>query len=387
MPVDRVRPRTCRPRGPATAPAPPPPPGRRAAFSFSTSPTPVIVPPVPTPATNASSAPVRLLEDLEGRRAAVDLGVRGVLELLRHEVVGMLAHQLRRREHGARHALDGRREMDLGAEAREQALALHAHVVGHREDQPVALHRGRHGEPDAGVAAGRLDDRAARLAARRGARRPRSSRAPIRSLTLPPGLSDSTFATTTAPPAFGRRLSRTIGVPPTRSSTDAAIPRHRHGSASLSHRVRAPADRRCLGAAPPCQMWYIGRAAARPLRGLRRQLAERELVDHPRDRVGDLAATAPRGRRPCPFRGRACGSNGAPVPSTARSTAPDRDLLGRPREVIAARRAALGREDARALERRAAPARGSAAGSPGGPRSPGWGSGRDRGAGRGPAPP
>ncbi len=45
----------------------------------------------------------------------------------------------------------------------------------------------------------------------------------MRSLTLPPGLSDSSLASTMAPPAFGMRLRRTSGVPPTSSSTEPAI--------------------------------------------------------------------------------------------------------------------------------------------------------------------
>src|ERR1700675_2286725 len=45
----------------------------------------------------------------------------------------------------------------------------------------------------------------------------------ILSLTLPPGLSDSIFARTAAPPAAGSLLSFTSGVPPTTSSTDAAM--------------------------------------------------------------------------------------------------------------------------------------------------------------------
>src|SRR5437667_101671 len=63
----------------------------------------------------------------------------------------------------ARHPLDRRGEMELGAEPGQEPLALDAHVVGHRQDQPVASHRGRHRQPDAGVAAGRLDDRGAGL--------------------------------------------------------------------------------------------------------------------------------------------------------------------------------------------------------------------------------
>ena len=49
--------------------------------------------------------------------APVHLRVGRVLELLRHDVARVLAAQLLRREHGARHPLDGRREDELGAEA------------------------------------------------------------------------------------------------------------------------------------------------------------------------------------------------------------------------------------------------------------------------------
>src|SRR5207248_4809702 len=89
--------------------------------------------------------------------------VRGILELLRYKVAGMLANEFLSREDGARHSLDGGREMELGAEAGKQSLALDAHVFGHRQDQAVALHGGDHREADPGVAARRLHDRAATL--------------------------------------------------------------------------------------------------------------------------------------------------------------------------------------------------------------------------------
>ena len=108
-------------------------------------------------------AAVGVAPDLLGGRPAVDLGVGGVLELLGHEVVGVLAHELARREDRAGHALDRGRQEDFRSVAREQPLALDAHVVRHREDQPIALHGGGHREPDPRVAAGRLDDRRARL--------------------------------------------------------------------------------------------------------------------------------------------------------------------------------------------------------------------------------
>ena len=47
--------------------------------------------------------------------------------------------------------------------ASEQGDLLLAHLVGHHEHAPVALEGGDDGQPGAGVAAGRLHDRAARL--------------------------------------------------------------------------------------------------------------------------------------------------------------------------------------------------------------------------------
>ena len=61
----------------------------------------------------------------------------------------------------------GRRADDLGAERLEHHLLLAAHLLGHRDDHPVAADRGGHREADAGVAAGRLDQRVARLDAPR----------------------------------------------------------------------------------------------------------------------------------------------------------------------------------------------------------------------------
>ena len=87
---------------------------------FSTSPTPVIVPPVPTPATNASSRPLGVAQDLQRGRAAVHLRVGRVVELLRHEVVVFFSHHLLGREDGAGHALDRRRQDELRAVALEQ---------------------------------------------------------------------------------------------------------------------------------------------------------------------------------------------------------------------------------------------------------------------------
>ena len=53
----------------------------------------------------------------------------------------------------------------LGAERAGVQDLLARHLVGHDEDGAVALARGDQGKPDAGVAGGRLDDRAALLQA------------------------------------------------------------------------------------------------------------------------------------------------------------------------------------------------------------------------------
>jgi hypothetical protein len=56
-----------------------------------------------------------------------------------------------------------RRQVEAGTVGQHQAAALDAHAVGHHQDEFVALDGGHHGQADAGVARGRLDDGAARL--------------------------------------------------------------------------------------------------------------------------------------------------------------------------------------------------------------------------------
>ena len=51
-----------------------------------------------------------------------------------------------------------RRQHDLRAEEAHQLAALDAEVLGHRDDERIALVRAHHREADAGVAARRLDD-------------------------------------------------------------------------------------------------------------------------------------------------------------------------------------------------------------------------------------
>src|SRR5438128_8414061 len=108
---------------------------------------------------------VRRFQYLERRRLAVYLRVGRVLELLRHEVVRVARQQLLRGEDGAGHSLNRRRQHDFRTIASEQIAASQAHVLRHRHDQPVALYRCDHRQPDAGVPARRLDDRVAGLQA------------------------------------------------------------------------------------------------------------------------------------------------------------------------------------------------------------------------------
>src|SRR5262249_47459649 len=104
-----------------------------------------------------------VVEDLERSGAAVDVRVGRGVELLGHEVAPVLLYHVLGGGDGAGHAFDSGREDELGAEALKEATALVAVVVGHREDDFVALDGADEGEADAGVAAGRLDDGVARL--------------------------------------------------------------------------------------------------------------------------------------------------------------------------------------------------------------------------------
>src|SRR5712692_1867250 len=238
------------------------------------------------------------LEDLERRRAPVGLGVRGVLELLGHEVVGVLAQELLRRVDGARHALDRGRDVELRAEAREEALALDAHVVGHRQDEPVALHRGRHREPDAGVAARRLDDRRAGLeqAARLRVLEHRQRDPVLHAAARVDRLELGDDARAAGP-----------GQP--------VEPDHRGPADQLEH---ARGDLR------PRHMWYMGRAALR--RARTRSASSPKVI---RSTTAETAfaissQSSPRSNVSPPFRppGRRWASTGDAAPSAARSTSP-----------------------------------------------------------------
>ena len=118
-----------------------------------------------------------------GHHARVELGIRLLEDLFRRAVivrgrvirVGVLIKDVRVRQDlpqllghtdvAARRIPCGfgRRADDLRAQCLEHNLLLAAHLLGHRDDHAVAVHSSRHGQTDAGVAAGGLDQRVARL--------------------------------------------------------------------------------------------------------------------------------------------------------------------------------------------------------------------------------
>jgi hypothetical protein len=80
----------------------------------------------------------------------------------------------------------------LRAEEAHQAAPLHREVLGHRHHERIALLRADHGQRDAGIAAGGLDDGLAGPSAPLRSAASITARA-MRSLTEPPGLRDSIF--------------------------------------------------------------------------------------------------------------------------------------------------------------------------------------------------
>ncbi len=107
-----------------------------------------------------------LLPDFGRGDVVVRLRVRHVRVLVGLEAAGDLLGDPRRDRvvRLRRVVVDRRRrDHDLGAVRAEHRDLLLAHLVGHDEDAAVALAGRGDGQPDARVARGRLDDRAARL--------------------------------------------------------------------------------------------------------------------------------------------------------------------------------------------------------------------------------
>ena len=146
--------------------------------SFRYRPAPEIVPPVPTPATKWVSRPSVWRHSSGPVECVVRRGVLGVGVLVGLvPPVDLGGESVRDLVVAARvFGVDGRRaDDDLGAVGAEHGDLVAAHLVRHHEHAPVAALLGDERESDAGVAARRLDDRAARVAARPTPRRRRSS--------------------------------------------------------------------------------------------------------------------------------------------------------------------------------------------------------------------
>jgi len=99
----------------------------------------------------------RVVPDFGACRPQVNLGVGGILELLRHEVLGVLRHLLGP-GHCAPHPFGCRREHEVGTEPLEQLPPLDRHRLRHQERERIALRGTDEGQRDPGVATGRLDD-------------------------------------------------------------------------------------------------------------------------------------------------------------------------------------------------------------------------------------
>ncbi len=89
-------------------------------------------------------------------------GVVRVAVLVEHDPVRVLGGQFLGDPDGGVGAAGGRGGDDLRAPHGEQVAPFLGGVLRHDADDAVALELGRHGERDAGVAAGRLQDGAAR---------------------------------------------------------------------------------------------------------------------------------------------------------------------------------------------------------------------------------
>ncbi|MGC4001167.1 MAG: hypothetical protein QM767_28385 [Anaeromyxobacter sp.] len=103
----------------------------------------MMVPPVPTPETRMSIWPSVSFQ-ISGRWSEVDVGVGGVLELLRQPVLLRIAgDDLLRLGDGALHALGALGQDQFRAEGLEHAPAFQRHGLGHGEDDAVAARGGQ----------------------------------------------------------------------------------------------------------------------------------------------------------------------------------------------------------------------------------------------------
>ena len=106
---------------------------------------------------------VSVRPDLFASGPGVDGRIGGVFELLRHVERALALGDLLCLGDGPAHAVGPGREDQLGAIAAQQHPPLFAHGLRHGEDAAIPSGGAHHGQGDAGITAGRLDHRRARL--------------------------------------------------------------------------------------------------------------------------------------------------------------------------------------------------------------------------------
>ena len=105
----------------------------------------------------------KILQNLLRRGADMGINIGLVFKLLWNPSVWRRGGQLLRTRNRAFHAFFAWRQIKTRTIGQHQTATLYGHAVGHDQNQFVAFDRGDHGQPDAGVARGRLDDGRARL--------------------------------------------------------------------------------------------------------------------------------------------------------------------------------------------------------------------------------
>ena len=156
----------------------------------------------------------------------MDVAVGDVVELVGPDRARRLARVERLGEaRGVLHVVVGvavghRRHLDeLGAEQAQRVLLLLRLGVGDDDDGAEAERVAEHGEADAGVAGGALDDGAAGLAARRARTASLMMPSAARSLTDWPGFMNSALPRIVQPVSSEARRSLISGVRPTAAAT------------------------------------------------------------------------------------------------------------------------------------------------------------------------
>ena len=116
-----------------------------------------MVPPVPTPEMRMSTLPSVSFQISGPVVSKWILGFAGLRNCWRMKPPGVSRASCFGHRNRALHALGTGGEDEFRAEGAQQHAALLAHGVGHGDDQAIAFDRGDEGQPDAGIAAGRLD--------------------------------------------------------------------------------------------------------------------------------------------------------------------------------------------------------------------------------------